>query len=262
MDSLVSRSRESGITRVVMSVISHGHDQHVAQLMDDLSKLPQSALHAINITHNLQPAATVRNPRPTDPSFLFIERIAETPQGFSRNHNLAFASLDSTLHLCANDWLLVVNPDIRLDTHSFLRLRLSDDHDHGIVAPLVVDAHGRASDAARDLPSPINLMKRHLGQQVASKQPLWFAGMFLAIRVACWRELKGFDEGYFLYCEDVDLCLRARQNGWPIRHETSCLIRHAAQRASRRSLRHLIWHLRSLFRLWTSKPYRAFKAQV
>jgi N-acetylglucosaminyl-diphospho-decaprenol L-rhamnosyltransferase len=67
--------------------------------------------------------------------------------------------------------------------------------------------------------------------------------------------VEGFDEGYFMYCEDVDLCLRLRLQGLTLSKAPARVI-HAGQRNSHRRLRHLMWHLRSLLRLWTSVAYR------
>jgi hypothetical protein len=43
----------------------------------------------------------------------------------------------------------------------------------------------------------------------------WVTGAFLALRRSVFEELGGFDSGFFLYYEDVDLCIRARQKGYP-----------------------------------------------
>jgi GT2 family glycosyltransferase len=248
--------------RVLVSIVSHGHEEHLGQLLNDLSQQVAESIHAITVTHNRLPVVPHWNPFVTDHSILFREIYRQSPQGFATNHNEAFERLDRELGLMANDWFLIVNPDIRLSALSLAQLSLLEDDHNGIVAPLVLDACNRQTDAARDLPSPANVLHRRLFGGGGSEDPLWFAGMFLAIRVACWRELKGLDERYYLYCEDVDFCLRARLAGWPIRHERACEVRHDAQRASRRSFRHFFWHVRSLFRLWLSKPYREAKERI
>ena len=74
------------------------------------------------------------------------------------------------------------------------------------------------------------------------------AGMFMLFRSEVFRRLGGFDERYFLYYEDVDLCLRLRQLGYDVLLEPGAEALHDARRASRSSPRHLLWHARSLAR--------------
>lgn len=42
-------------------------------------------------------------------------------------------------------------------------------------------------------------------------------GGTMVVRAACWRELDGFDEEFFMFGEDMDLCARARARGWDVR---------------------------------------------
>ena len=87
--------------------------------------------------------------------------------------------------------------------------------------------------------------------------PYWVNGAFMLFRASVYRGLGGFDERYFMYCEDVDICLRLQLAGFAL-SRSSVKVTHAAQRSSRVNIRHLAWHVVSLLRLWTSKPYRDF----
>jgi GT2 family glycosyltransferase len=54
----------------------------------------------------------------------------------------------------------------------------------------------------------------------------WVSGACFAIRTADWNSVDGFDTGFFMYCEDVDLCLRVRELGLRIAYTASCLVTH------------------------------------
>lgn len=46
----------------------------------------------------------------------------------------------------------------------------------------------------------------------------WISGVCMMIRADAFKEVDGFDESIFLYCEDMDLCIRIREKGWEIAH--------------------------------------------
>lgn len=63
-----------------------------------------------------------------------------------------------------------------------------------------------------------------------------------------FRRLQGFDEKFFLYYEDVDICARAWKSGMKVLACPSVSVIHDAQRASRRNLQHMKWHAASMMR--------------
>jgi N-acetylglucosaminyl-diphospho-decaprenol L-rhamnosyltransferase len=73
--------------------------------------------------------------------------------------------------------------------------------------------------------------------------------------------LHGFDERYFLYYEDVDLCGRLCLAGLRVVVCPDSQVVHHAQRSSRRSLKYLRWHLASMLRFFLSPVYRQLKAR-
>jgi hypothetical protein len=78
--------------------------------------------------------------------------------------------------------------------------------------------------------------------------PDWLAGMFLLLRGDIFQKVKGFDEKFFLYYEDVDLCWRLRRDGFQVVQDRSISVVHDARRESRRNLRFARWHLASMAR--------------
>jgi GT2 family glycosyltransferase len=85
----------------------------------------------------------------------------------------------------------------------------------------------------------------------------WVAGFFMLFRSGVFERLGGFDERYFLYYEDVELCSRARLAGSKIVWMPGVKVVHDARRHSHRDAKFLYWHLRSIARFFASPVYRA-----
>ena len=117
-------------------------------------------------------------------------------------------------------------------------------------------------DHARDFPSVFTLVAKIFGHRPLAVRtttqsiyfPDWVAGMFMVFRSETMRSLGGFDERYFLYYEDVDLCARMRERGLEVAVCTKVSVIHAARRESHRNLQFASWHLRSAFRFLASRP--------
>ena len=177
-------------------------------------------------------------------------------KGFGANHNAA-------LERAGNGWFCVLNPDIRLSSDPFpALLAVAVDPRVGVVAPVVTGSDLVAEDHARDFPSLFTLFAKAFGHRPHSPAPAgqpvyhpdWVAGMFMLFRSDTLRSFGGFDERYFLYYEDVDLCARLRDRGLEVAVCTHASVIHAARRESRRNLRYAAWHLRSAMRFFASQP--------
>jgi N-acetylglucosaminyl-diphospho-decaprenol L-rhamnosyltransferase len=179
------------------------------------------------------------------------------PTGYARNHNRAF-------DLATGEYFCIVNPDVVFLEPLFPSLIALIESGQGhIVAPLVIDSQGSVQDSFRDLPAPIDLLRRRLGKPPDASasapgqviHPDWIAGIFLMMRRDTFAGLGGLDERYRLYFEDVDLCTRARLAGLQLAVDCRVHLRHDARRASRRLGPHLARHLQSAFRFYTSRVY-------
>ena len=181
----------------------------------------------------------------------------ERPLGFAANHNRAFRRVRSGK-------FAVLNPDLRLRQDPFPALaRRLQDPEVGLVAPVVLETDGRVSDYARRLVTPWEVIRRRITSSSYGNllmHPDWLAGMFMGFRSEVFSRLGGFDERYTLYCEDVDLCARVRLAGMQIAVASEIDVVHNARRASRKSLRPLALHVRSLFQLWASPTYRDYRS--
>ena len=79
----------------------------------------------------------------------------------------------------------------------------------------------------------------------------WVAGMFMLFRSEDFREVGGFDERFFLYYEDVDICRRLLSRGQRCVFQPDASVIHHARRASRRDLRLMGIHASSAARYLT-----------
>lgn len=238
--------------RIVLSVVSHGQGSLVRLLLADIKKYCDTRPVHVVLTLNIP------EPQPFSPGeYKFpISVIANlAPQGFGANHNAAFRQVTS-------DFYCVVNPDIRLDADPFPGLLkcVMNAENIGLVAPQIQNPGGEHENSARRFPTPWRIVKKYFGNRrlieyphtSCTYYPDWVAGMFMLVPSHVYAEVKGFDESYFLYYEDVDLCGRLRLAGYEIACCPRVVVTHMAQRDSHRKIRYRIWHVGSMVRFFLS----------
>lgn len=249
---------ELGATLVSVSVVSHGQLGLIRELLQDM----QAHCGGVNIELIL--TLNIEEDEALDVSlFTFPIRIIRNavPKGFGANHNQAF-------RVAAGQYFCVVNPDIRFDACPFSGLISGlADTAAGVVAPLVLGVSGNIEDSARRFPRPVKIWNKLLGKPQPPDYVIqfnalvvdWVGGMFMMFDRPVFQQLNGFDERYFLYYEDVDICARL---GLLNRQVVVCprvRVTHHAQRSSHRHLKYLVWHLRSMLRFFLSPVYRQLK---
>jgi GT2 family glycosyltransferase len=151
----------------------------------------------------------------------------------------------------------VSNPDIRLRADPFPSLldALADER-AAVAGPLVRSPAGNVEDSARRFPTLLSLLARPFVGSRGPDYPTdrgpqgvdWVAGMFMLFRREAFEAVKGFDEAYFLYYEDVDICDRLREKGCKVVFCPAVEILHDARRGSRRNPVLAARHLKSALR--------------
>ena len=242
---------------LVVSVVSHGHAADVCILLRQLANLPEGQVTRVVLTLNIPesdmpPAA----PEGGWPFVLDVVRNAK-PQGFGANHNQALAGAQEA-------FVCILNPDVRLllesgDAMTALCLAAASPK-AGIAYPVQIDGMGREQDSRRELTTPWSLLQRRLLGRVQRRTD-WVNAACIVLPTKVWQAISGFDERFFMYCEDVDLCLRVQLAGWSLVAAPVRIV-HAGQRASSRQWAHLKWHLQSLWRLWQSPAYAKAHRQL
>lgn len=247
---------------ISFSIISHGHVSLVHRLLAQMNSAPSLRGVRVIVTLNLYDELFDESPYES----LDVLVVRNTfPKGFGANHNAAFS-------FCATDWFGILNPDLVIfggEPFSPLLSRVTASAPFaadkvGLVAPLVVSANLTTEDSVRSNLTLWSLVVRVLGKRGALKvngdakqgRPFfWVAGMCVVVNSNAYRSVSGFDERFFLYCEDYDLCARLYNAGWSIRLDEQALIIHEAQRDSHKSWRYLRMHLFSLVKVWLSVAF-------
>jgi N-acetylglucosaminyl-diphospho-decaprenol L-rhamnosyltransferase len=185
-----------------------------------------------------------------DPRLDFVENARNT--GFGSAANLA-------ARRATTDALLFLNSDAELTSVAAERTLAELDRWGGraIVAPRLIGPDGRIEHSAGLLPAPSDIAVRALGLHVIgwrlAELPLtgrlmrrtrflreyasaevadsafdtsFVSGACFAIGRDAFSELGGFDERFFMYFEDADLCRRAAAAGMAIRYVPSAVVRH------------------------------------
>jgi GT2 family glycosyltransferase len=180
-------------------------------------------------------------------------------RGFGAGHNIA---LNATLH--SAKYHLVINPDITFapDVIEELFLFMEKDFGIGLVMPQILYPDGAEQRLCKRLPSPFDLfMRRFLGSwNTTLYKKRWdmyelreldmsvirevpsLSGCFMFIRTSVLREVGLFDERYFMYLEDVDLCRRIGSVSQTVFNPRVSVV-HGYAKGSYQSVRLLMCHI-------------------
>jgi len=152
-------------------------------------------------------------------------------RGYGAAANLAVAELGTR-------YVLLLNADTELTpgTVEALAAYLDGHPTAAMAGPRIVTATGTYEPSAYRFPTPLPLLlyesgvRRTLGlgrrNEWRSRRVDWILGAVLAIRREAFDAVGGFDEAYFLYQEEVDLCYRLRAAGWEIHYAPVATVLH------------------------------------
>lgn len=226
------------------------HNPSINQLEKAVSCLRKSDVKKIYIIDNSDKAS----------DYLFIENIPEViyyhvkNRGYGAGHNIALREAIKS----GFKYHLVMNVDIVWEGHviEFLINQMRKDAKIGLIAPKVFYPDGVLQYTCRMLPKPIDLFyKRFLPNSIKKKKinkyllvnhnhdfPLncpYLQGSFLLFRNEALENEGLFDERFFMYPEDIDICRRIHEK-WKTMYWPEVSIIHEHQAASRKNLK-MFW---------------------
>jgi N-acetylglucosaminyl-diphospho-decaprenol L-rhamnosyltransferase len=247
--------------RVAAVVVSHGHRAELSELLPAL--IPQ-----------VDEVVVIANAPGSSPGDAFDGRLVENPapRSYAANINTGVA-------VTAAELVLVANPDTRPESNAVATLRdfvLSHDR-CGIAGPQLLNPDGSWQPSRRRFPTvgatlvrrtplrrlhpPLEHQREHymLDERPTDPSPAdWLLGGFLLLRRAMLDELGGYDEGFRMYGEEIDLCYRAARAGWERWYVPGAIVRHRwdAETDRRFFTRRTWWHWRGIARFVRKHPER------
>jgi len=196
----------------------------------------------------------------------------DRPLGFAANVNRGVAET-------SGDFVLVANPDTEPAPGAIAILAdfASGGGRRGVVGPQLRYPDGRPQPSRRRFPTVTGTLVRRTPLRYAAHpferqrdhyllddhptepvQADWMLGAFLLLRRQMLEELGGFDEGFRLYGEDIELCYRAAKAGWERWYVPAAVVTHryAAVIDRRLLTRRTLWHWRGIARFVRKHPER------
>ena len=243
-------------------VISHGHAAELERSLPALASQVDELVVVANIPDSL--------PRELPAGATVVEN--DSPLSFAANANLGAAQTHHEL-------VLVANPDAVPEPGAVAALcAFMEAHPRaGVAGPKMLYPDGTWQASRRSFPTvgativrrtplrllfpPLRWQRRHYLLDDRPAEPVQadtMLGAFVLLRRAMLDEIGGWDPGFRMYCEDIDLSYRAAKAGWERWYVPAALVRHeyAALIDKRFLTRHTLWHARSMLRFLRKHPER------
>ena len=178
----------------------------------------------------------------------------------NRNGGFAYA-MNCGLKVARGNYIIFMNPDVRIKYGFFEMATYLKEHSGiGIIAPQIKNSRGEIQDSFRSFITPVNFVSRHFRRLFIHRMDVksvntpivvdWIIGAFVMMsRQVAWN-INGFDEEYFLYCEDMDLCKRINKKGLKVVYYPHACIEYEGTRSARHSWKYARVFCNSLFRYW------------
>lgn len=186
----------------------------------------------------------------SDNSIAMTEEYSDHYYLIENEKNLGFgAAVNQGFRAGRGDFFLLLNPDaiLREGSISGLETFLEEHPEAGIAGGKVLEDDGSLQPACRrGIPTPWVAFCRLTGLgRLFPHSPLFarynmtyldeneeneveaLSGSFMMLRREVVERLGGFDEDFFLYAEDIDICYRARLNGWKVCYTPRAVIVHS-----------------------------------
>lgn len=209
------------MTELTVSIVNFNAGKYLIECLDSLYKLRDKVLMEIFVIDNVSTDGSLEEAKKRFPKVNFIEN--DKNLGFGKAHNQILRNLKTK-------YVLILNPDSKVlsGTLKYLLNYMNVNTDVGIASCKLEKTDGSIDWAShRGFPTPWasflyyflkNDKLYHLTDKDMTKshEVDSVVGAFMFIRKEVFDKIGFFDEDYFLYAEDIDLCYRAKRAGFKV----------------------------------------------
>ena len=235
-------------------IVNHNAGEHLPACLRSLFENPPGASWEVIVIDNASSDGSPDIVRREFPAARLIAHPANP--GFAAACNLGARSSSSR-------YVLFLNPDTLVPPRTLdAAVTFMEAHgEAGVMGCRTIGRGGRLQPTAFGFPSPVRIfglfsgLNRHfkvtrLKDHSKIRQPDYVQGSFLLVRRGVFESVNGFDESFFMYAEDVDLCLRVRRSGRLVYYVPDMTITHFGGGSVADSLTSLERYIRSLSLLY------------
>lgn len=205
---------------------------------NDLKVLPACLASIVAQTRQTDYELIISDNGSADGSLDFVRQNYPRARILENRANLGYARGNNVgIEAARGQYILILNPDTIIQDQGLDRwMQFAARHpEAGALGCKVVNPDGSLQDPAR--PFPTNWLYLQMALWLRGNRYLWWdgnsqrriawqSGCAVLFRADVLRQLKGFDERFFYHFEEVDLCYRVWQAGFPILYTPDAVITH------------------------------------
>lgn len=243
--------------KITGCIVTYNNMKTIKAAVDSVLEFTNPETFRLYVVDNGSTDGTPDFIRKNYPDVCLIE--TNTNVGFGTGHNVVMPMIESEYHI-------VINPDIVIRDKAIEKIVefMDNNKDIGVVSPKICFPDGReqilgkraphlkylVASRMRDEKNPSKLLKEYamLDCDLTKVTDIDVAtGCFVVFRTALFKELKGFDEKFFMYFEDFDISRRAGKISRVV-YYPNATIYHVWGRESKRNTKLMIIHIKSMLR--------------
>lgn len=251
------------MNKLTISIATYNNEKEILDVLDCIYRNTTDLNFEVFVIDNNSSDKTVRRIYNKYPSVKVIEQPSNI--GFGRSHNYILDRINSDYHA-------IVNPDIKFDGNMLKKMvdYMNANEDVALLTPQILNVDGSVQRLPRKKPTLKYVLSGRLEHHsekfrqirdeytmtgVDFKEPTevdFCTGCFMLIRTEVLKKLKGFDDRFFMYFEDVDLTQRAKEYGKTIIYPEAKVF-HSWNRDSAQKFKYFCIHVSSMikyFKKW------------